>query len=180
MPQLDIASGNDETTLSVETEETLSSKTIAQTSTENRQDAGMDVTVAGVDSATSTSNGELLNERDSDVPVEHRAPLPVKETQTVKEDHPSDDGQNIKSGEADVPVKTDHEKSQSTPTSSPVCKESSLKDADLEVEPLANKKTQLENKADTSPMTVQDQLDEVNCLPLEFWFFSCACHLKFY
>uniref|UniRef100_A0A6N2KVS5 Golgin candidate 1 n=1 Tax=Salix viminalis TaxID=40686 RepID=A0A6N2KVS5_SALVM len=164
MPQLDIASGNDETTLSVETEETLSSKPIAQTSTENLQDAGMDVTVAGVDSATSTSNGELLNERDSDVPVEHRAPLPVKETQTVKEDHPSDDGQNIKSGEADVPVKTDHEKSQSTPTSSPVCKESSLKDADLEVEPLANKKTQLENKADTSPMTVQDQLDEAQGL----------------
>ncbi|KAJ6759394.1 GOLGIN-84 [Salix koriyanagi] len=164
MPQLDIASGNDETTLSVENEETLSSKTIAQTSTENLQDAGMDVTVAGVDSATSTSNGELLNERDSDVPVEHRAPLPVKETQTVKEDHPSDDGQNIRLGEADVPVKTDQEKSQSTPTSSPVCKESSLKDADLEVEPLANKKTQLENKADTSPMTVQDQLDEAQGL----------------
>ncbi|KAJ6435439.1 hypothetical protein OIU84_000597 [Salix udensis] len=164
MPQLDIASGNDEATLSVETEETLSSKTIAQTSTENLQDAGMDVTVAGVDSATSTSNGELLNERDSDVPVEHRAPLPVKEIQTVKEDHPSDDGQNIKSGEADVPVETDHEKSLSTPTSSPVCKESSLKDADLEVEPLANKKTQLENKADTSPMTMQDQLDEAQGL----------------
>lgn len=160
MPQLDIASDNDRATISVENEETLPSKTIAQTSTENLQDAGRDVTVAGVDSATSTSNGELLNEKDSDVPVEHPPPLPVKETQVVKEDHPIDDGQNIKSGEADVPVKTDQEKSQSTLTSSPVRKESSLKGADLEVETLVNEKKQLENKADTSPMTVQDQLDE--------------------
>lgn len=160
MPQLDIASDNDRATLSVENEETLPSKIIAQTSTENLQDAGRDVTVAGVDSATSTSNGELLNEKDSDVPVEHPPPLPVKETQVVKEDHPIDDGQNIKSGEADVPVKTDQEKSQSTLTSSPVRKESSLKGADLEVETLVNEKKQLENKADTSPMTVQDQLDE--------------------
>lgn len=160
MPQLDIASDNDRATLSVENEETLPSKIIAQTSTENLQDAGRDVTVAGVDSATSTSNGELLNEKDSDVPVEHPPPLPVKETQVVKEDHPIDDGQNIKSGEADVPVKTDQEKSQSTLTSSPVRKESSLKGADLEVKPLVNEKKQLENKADTSPMTVQDQLDE--------------------
>uniref|UniRef100_A0A6M2ENQ6 Golgin candidate 1 n=1 Tax=Populus davidiana TaxID=266767 RepID=A0A6M2ENQ6_9ROSI len=164
MPQLDIASDNDRATLSVENEETLSSKTIAQTSTENLQDAGRDDTVAGVDSATSTSNGELLNEKDSDVPVEHPPPLPVKETQVVKEDHPIDDGQNIKSGEADVPVKTDQEKSQSTLTSSPVRKESSLKGADLEVEPLVNEKKQLENKADTSPMTVQDQLDEAQGL----------------
>ncbi|KAG6739685.1 hypothetical protein POTOM_057299 [Populus tomentosa] len=164
MPQLDIASDNDRATLSVENEETLSSKTVAQTSTENLQDAGRDVTVAGVDSATSTSNGELLNEKDSDVPVEHPPPLPVKETQVVKEDHPIDDGQNIKSGEADVPVKTDQEKSQSTLTSSPVRKESSLKGADLEVEPLVNEKKQLENKADTSPMTVQDQLDEAQGL----------------
>lgn len=164
MPQLDIASDNDRATLSVENEETLPSKTIAQTSTENLQDAGRDVTVAGVDSATSTSNGELLNEKDSDVPVEHPPPLPVKETQVVKEDHPIDDGQNIKSGEADVPVKTDQEKSQSTLTSSPVRKESSLKGADLEVEPLVNEKKQLENKADTSPMTVQDQLDEAQGL----------------
>lgn len=160
MPQLDIASDNDRATISVENEETLPSKIIAQTSTENLQDAGRDVTVAGVDSATSTSNGELLNEKDSDVPVEHPPPLPVKETQVVKEDHPIDDGQNIKSGEADVPVKTDQEKSQSTLTSSPVRKESSLKGADLEVKPLVNEKKQLENKADTSPMTVQDQLDE--------------------
>lgn len=164
MPQLDIASDNDRATLSVENEETLPSKIIAQTSTENLQDAGRDVTVAGVDSATSTSNGELLNEKDSDVPVEHPPPLPVKETQVVKEDHPIDDGQNIKSGEADVPVKTDQEKSQSTLTSSPVRKESSLKGADLEVKPLVNEKKQLENKADTSPMTVQDQLDEAQGL----------------
>lgn len=164
MPQLDIASDNDRATISVENEETLPSKIIAQTSTENLQDAGRDVTVAGVDSATSTSNGELLNEKDSDVPVEHPPPLPVKETQVVKEDHPIDDGQNIKSGEADVPVKTDQEKSQSTLTSSPVRKESSLKGADLEVETLVNEKKQLENKADTSPMTVQDQLDEAQGL----------------
>lgn len=164
MPQLDIASDNDRATLSVENEETLSSKTIAQTSTENLQDAGRDVTVAGVNSATSTSNGELLNEKDSDVPVEHPPPLAVKETQVVKEDHPIDDGKNIKSGEADVPVKTDQEESQSTLTSSPARKESSLKGADLEVEPLVNQKKQLENKADTSPMTVQDQLDEAQGL----------------
>ncbi|KAJ6914118.1 hypothetical protein NC651_016391 [Populus alba x Populus x berolinensis] len=163
MPQLVIASDNDRATLSVENEETLPSKSITQTSTENQHDAEKDATVTAVGSAKSTSNGELLNEKDLDVPVEHPPPLP-KEIAVVNEDHPIDDGQNIKSKEADVPVNIDQEKSQSTVTSSPVNKETSTEVADFKVEPLVNQKKQLENKADSSPVTVQE-LDEVTCLP---------------
>ncbi|KAJ6923418.1 hypothetical protein NC652_016908 [Populus alba x Populus x berolinensis] len=133
MPQLVIASDNDRATLSVENEETLPSKSITQTSTENQHDAEKDATVTA-DSAKSTSNGELLNEKDLDVP------------------------------EADVPVNIDQEISQSTATSSPVNKETSTKVADFKVEPLVNQKKQLENKADSSPVTVQDQLDEAQGL----------------
>ncbi|KAJ6923417.1 hypothetical protein NC652_016908 [Populus alba x Populus x berolinensis] len=71
MPQLVIASDNDRATLSVENEETLPSKSITQTSTENQHDAEKDATVTA-DSAKSTSNGELLNEKDLDVPVAER------------------------------------------------------------------------------------------------------------
>ncbi|KAL3575109.1 hypothetical protein D5086_023210 [Populus alba] len=131
MPQLVIASDNDRATLSVENEETLPSKSITQTSTENQHDAEKDATVTA-DSAKSTSNGELLNEKDLD--------------------------------EADVPVNIDQEISQSTATSSPVNKETSTKVADFKVEPLVNQKKQLENKADSSPVTVQDQLDEAQGL----------------
>ena len=162
MPQLVIASDNDRAALSVENEETLPSKSITQTSTENQHDAEKDATVTA-DSAKSTSNGELLNEKDLDVPVEHPPPL-LKEIAVVNENHPIDDGQNIKSKEADVPVNIDQEKSQSTVTSSPVNKETSTKVADFKVEPLVNQKKQLENKADSSPVTVQE-LDEVTCLP---------------
>ncbi|KAG6770050.1 hypothetical protein POTOM_025717 [Populus tomentosa] len=163
MPQLVIASDNDRATLSVENEETLPSKSITQTSTENQHDAEKDATVTAVDSAKSTSNGELLNEKDLDVPVEHPPPL-LKEIAVVNQDHPIDDGQNIKSKEADVPVNIDQEKSQSTVTSSPVNKETSTKVADFKVEPLVNQKKHLENKADSSPVTVQDQLDEAQGL----------------
>ncbi|CAK7337483.1 unnamed protein product [Dovyalis caffra] len=161
-PQLDIASDNDRAALPVENEETLSTKPIAQASTENLHDAEKDVSVSSVDSATLPSNGELLNEKDLDVPVEHPPPLPAKEIEVVSEDHPIDDSQNIKSREADVPVKIDEEKSPSTVTCSPVNKETSLKGADLKVEPLVNLKKQPENKA--SPLTVQDQLDEAQGL----------------
>ncbi|KAJ6921207.1 LOW QUALITY PROTEIN: hypothetical protein NC652_015189 [Populus alba x Populus x berolinensis] len=155
MPQLVIASDNDRATLSVENEETLPSKSITQTSTENQHDAEKDATVTA-DSAKSTSNGELLNEKDLDVPL--------KEIAVVNENHPIDDGQNINSKEADVPVNIDQEISQSTATSSPVNKETSTKVADFKVEPLVNQKKQLENKADSSPVTVQDQLDEAQGL----------------
>ncbi|KAJ6923416.1 hypothetical protein NC652_016908 [Populus alba x Populus x berolinensis] len=97
-------------------------------------------------------------------PKKTKSKMKLKEIAVVNENHPIDDGQNINSKEADVPVNIDQEISQSTATSSPVNKETSTKVADFKVEPLVNQKKQLENKADSSPVTVQDQLDEAQGL----------------
>lgn len=185
-----MASVKDRASLSVENEGTHSSKPIAQTSTEQQHNADKDassiwssgtlanevdihnvdhvevpVTVNIADTVTSTSNGELLNEKASDVPVEHPpSRLPAKEIEVGNEDHPIDGGQNIKLRDAKIASNIDQERSQSTISDSPVNIETPIKDADHKVEPLVNQKNQEEHKADTSPMNIQDQLDEVNYL----------------
>ncbi|CAK7323201.1 unnamed protein product [Dovyalis caffra] len=117
-------------TFMVENEETLSTKPIAQASTE-KLDTKNDITTSSVNSTTSPSNGKLLNKKDLDVPVEHPSSLPAKEIEVVIEDHLIDDGQNIKSREVDIPIKTDKEKSPSITISSPTNKETILKSVNL-------------------------------------------------
>jgi hypothetical protein len=128
-------------------------------------------TVTDVEAVTS-SNGEIVNENALDVHKEH-PPLsfPAKTVEIVNEDDPIDAGQSIKSGDADVTTKIDQEISQSVSIDLPSNSETQLEDGDIKVEPLVNqkrqqedkteKKRQLEDKADGSPLKVQDQLDEV-------------------
>lgn len=119
-------------------------------------------TFTDLDIAISTSNGELRNENDSDVHLDHpSSPLPPKEMGIVNEDHSDDAGQITKSADADVPLKID---SKTQAVDPPVNSESSLKDADVKVETPSIKKKQQELKADDPPTKVQDQLEEAQGL----------------
>ncbi|XP_059432666.1 golgin candidate 1 isoform X2 [Corylus avellana] len=131
-------------------------------------------TVTDVEAIT-PSNGEIVNENALDVHKEHPPlSLPAKTVEIVNEDRPIDAGQSIKSGDADVTSKIDQERSQSVSTDLPSNGEIQLEDGDIEVEPLViqkgqqedktEKKRQLEDKADGSPLKVQDQLDEAQGL----------------
>lgn len=119
-------------------------------------------TFTDLDIAISTSNGELRNENDSDVHLDHpSSSLPPKEMGIVNEDHSDDAGQIAKSADADVPLKID---SKTQVVDPPVNSESSLKDADFKVETPSIKKKQQELKADDQPTKVQDQLEEAQGL----------------
>ncbi|XWS26785.1 hypothetical protein CRYUN_Cryun26dG0060000 [Craigia yunnanensis] len=120
--------------------------------------------VSNAEASLSTSNGELLNENASDVHVEHPPSLlAAKDIEIVSEDHLTDGGQNIESQSADVPSKTDQERSQPVVADSPVDTEAQLKEDDVKVETPVNQKKPQEQNADT-PTIVQDQLDEAQGL----------------
>ena len=125
--------------------------------------------VSNAEAQLSTSNGELLNENASDVHVEHPpSRLAAKDIEVVSEDHLTDGGQNMESQSADVPSKTDQERSQPVVADSHVNTEAQLKEEDVKVETPVNQKKPEEQNADTSPTIVQDQLDEVtNTLKLK-------------
>ncbi|XWS72083.1 hypothetical protein CRYUN_Cryun02cG0010100 [Craigia yunnanensis] len=120
--------------------------------------------VSNAEAQLSTSNGELLNENASNVHVEHPpSRLAAKDIEVVSEDHLTDGGQNMESQSADVPSKTDQERSQPVVADSPVNTEAQLKE-DVKVETPVNQKKPHERNDDTSPTIVQDQLDEAQGL----------------
>lgn len=127
--------------------------------------AEVPVTVTDADAAVSSSNGELLNENASDVDVEQSpSSLPPKEIEIADEDHSNDAGEKIKSEDADVPLKTDNERSLSVVVEPPVNSESPLKDVASKVDTAVTQKKQQEHKMDSPPMKVQDQLEEAQGL----------------
>ncbi|XP_020536568.1 golgin candidate 1 isoform X2 [Jatropha curcas] len=191
--QSGVASDKDREILSVENDATPSSKSIPQTITDQQTDkdassiissdrlasevvqndsdrAEVTVTPAAADAATSASNGELLNEKVSDVPMpmEHPPSLsPAKEIEVLNEDHqhhPVDAGQDVKLRDADVPSKIDQERSPSEITDPPINGETLVKDGDVKTEPPVNQQNQPQLKADTSPRKIQDQLEEAQGL----------------
>lgn len=148
-------------------------------------------TVSDVEAVASTSNGELVNDK---VDINEGQPTsvsPVAEVEIVSEDYSVDAGQNLKSRDADVTSQIDQDGSQSASVDAPSVSETQSNDADskvetssnqkkqqehkgdasptklLEVETSSNQKKQHEHKDDASPMKLQDQLDEVKCLPFK-------------
>ncbi|XP_021276385.1 golgin candidate 1 isoform X2 [Herrania umbratica] len=120
---------------------------------------------SNAEASLSTSNGELLNENASDVHAEQpSSPLAAKEMEVVSEDHLANGGQNIDFESADAPMKTDQERSQPVVSDSPVNTEAQVKEDDVKVETPVNQMKPQEQKADTPPMKVQDQLDEAQGL----------------
>ncbi|KAL4302750.1 hypothetical protein GQ457_10G016980 [Hibiscus cannabinus] len=69
--------------------------------------------VSNAEASLSTSNGEFFNENASDVYVEHPpSSFAAKDIEVFSEDHLTDGGQDTKSQTADVPSKTEQEKSE--------------------------------------------------------------------
>lgn len=135
----------------------------------NKNDSGLvevPVTVTDREDVASTPNGELLNESTPEVREENSSPLLAKQFEISSKHHPVEDDSATKSGSFDVPQKTDQEKPQSENTEAPNNSETQSKAADVKVEPLNNQKKQQEQKADSAPKKVQEQLDEVKHLTL--------------
>ncbi|KAK9275050.1 hypothetical protein L1049_022308 [Liquidambar formosana] len=190
-PPLDVAPDKGRAARPLETDGTTSSHSMGQTSYEQQgnvdknasiaaiplsetlpndvvkhesEHAEIPATVTVLEPVTSNSNGELVNESDLDVREEHTPP-PFHATgyEVVNENHAVEAGQIIRSGDANVPSKIE-ERSESLSADSPINSDTQSKDADIKVEPLFDQKKQQEHKADTSPMKVQEQLEEAQGL----------------
>lgn len=188
----DIAPDKDRATRSFENEETTSSNSTAQANNEQLQNGNKDASVFGipsletlpndmvkpeadlpevaptvtdVEAIASTSNGELVNDK-ADANEEQPTSLPpTAGVEIVSEDHPVEEGQNIRSRDADVPSQIDQEGSQSVNVDAPSSSDTQSNDSESKVETISNQKKQQEHKGDASPMKLQDQLDEVKYLP---------------
>ncbi|GLU09927.1 hypothetical protein SLE2022_267620 [Rubroshorea leprosula] len=187
----DVRPDKDRATLSSENEGNPTAKSAVQTSSEQYSDNEIDVShvtqilssepleqdtvkhdgnqgevsasVSSAEAPMSTANGSLLNENATDVLEDHPASqLPAKEIDVVSEDHLNDSGQNIKFDNADVPSKIVQERSQSATIDSPVKCEAEIRDAGVKVESQVSQKN--EDKVNTQPVRVQDQLDEAQGL----------------
>uniref|UniRef100_A0A5B7BCX6 Putative golgin candidate 1 n=1 Tax=Davidia involucrata TaxID=16924 RepID=A0A5B7BCX6_DAVIN len=173
--QLDLAPDKDRAAQSIENDGITPSNSTTQTSNEEhrsvdevKHDADhveVPATVTDVEAVALTSNGKLVNENTSDdregIPS---SPLAAKGIEVVHEDPPVDSGENMRLGDASAPTKIDQERSESESADTPSKVESQLKDTDLKVEPHLDQKKQQEQKADISPMKVQEQLDEAQGL----------------
>lgn len=121
------------------------------------------------EAVTSTSNGELVNEIAAVGREEHLLPLIAKEVEVVHENNQVqsvDSGQDNRYKDADVPPNFDQERSLSIATNVPSNRKNQLEVADGNEEPVIERSKQLEPKAGSSPLKVQeqDQLEEVSYL----------------
>ncbi|KAM5547590.1 golgin candidate 1 [Rosa sericea] len=121
------------------------------------------------EAATSTSNGELVNENAAVGREEHPSPLIAKEVEVVHENNQVqsvDAGQDKRSKDADVPPTPVQERSQSIATDVPSNRKNQSEVADGNEEPVLERSKQLEHKAGSSPSKVreQDQLEEAQGL----------------
>ncbi|KAL6958110.1 hypothetical protein U1Q18_050882, partial [Sarracenia purpurea var. burkii] len=123
--------------------------------------------VPTVESVSSTLNDEIIIEDSSKVSeVVPSSAIVVKGVEVVHEYPPDDSGQSIREGDAYTPAKVEEVGSQSVRVDvrAPSEVDTQLKDADLKIEPWSNQKKQQEQKANTSPIKVQEQLDEAQGL----------------
>lgn len=188
----DVRPDKESTAHSTENEGTPIAKPVVKTSDEQYRDNEKDVTtipssetletdivkhdtdqvevsesVSHAEAPVSTSNGETPNENASNGHEDHSAlSLPAKEIDIVGQDHANDSGQNIKLDDMDVPSKIvqEEEKPRSAISDSPVKSEAQTNDTDTKVESPINQKKPVEDKADTQPEKVQDQLEEAQGL----------------
>ncbi|KAI8021425.1 Golgin candidate 1 [Camellia lanceoleosa] len=190
--QSDVAPDKDRAVFSIENDGTSPSNSNAQKSNEEQHNVEKDGSISGsllsesilneeakhdtvheeapaavphVEANVLISNDELTNKDSSDVyEGVSSSPIAVKGVEIVHEDPPVDASSNIRVGDAGTPTKIDEEVSQSISVDAPSKVHMQLKDADLKVEPHSNQKKQQEQKADSSPIKVQDALDEAQGL----------------
>ncbi|ONH97971.1 hypothetical protein PRUPE_7G221400 [Prunus persica] len=138
----------------------LTETTAIEVGQSNAHEAEASTTSTDKEAVTSTSNGELVNEIPSDGHEEHPFPLSAKEVEVVDENHQVesvDAGQENKSRDADVHPETDQNRTESTTTTAISNRETQSKVADVNEEPVIEQSKQVEHKAGSTPVKVQEQ-----------------------
>ncbi|XP_048423330.1 golgin candidate 1-like isoform X2 [Pyrus x bretschneideri] len=135
----------------------------------NAERAEASTTLTDREANTSTSNGKLVNEIDSDGHEEHPLPSPAKEVEVVDENHQVesvDAGQDSKSRNSDVHPEIDQGRTESINTDAISNRETQPKVADGNEEPVVEKNKLIEHKSGSSPVKVQeqDQIEEAQGL----------------
>ncbi|TKY44579.1 Golgin candidate 1 [Spatholobus suberectus] len=125
-------------------------------------DAEALVNDADVEVATIAANGDPAKENASD--IRENDPPPVPKGIEGPSDEPASTGQIIKSGDLDANKNMEQEKSESVATDTAPNNDTILKDSDVKVESVVDRKNQEDQKTDISPKKVQDQLDEAQGL----------------
>ncbi|XP_034223708.1 golgin candidate 1 isoform X3 [Prunus dulcis] len=138
----------------------LTETTAIEVGQNNAHEAEASTTSTDKEAVTSTSNGELVNEIPPDGHEEHPFPLSAKEVEVVDENHQVesvDAGQENKSRDADVHPETDQNRTESTTTTAISNRETQSKVADVNEEPVIEQSKQVEHKAGSTPVKVQEQ-----------------------
>ncbi|OVA20235.1 hypothetical protein BVC80_157g29 [Macleaya cordata] len=121
--------------------------------------------VINVPEAVSSSvNGEITIENTSDGHEGSSSVFVAAGVEVVNKDHPVDADHISNVGAEDVPLKIDEERSELKSVEIHSSNDTQSKDADLKDQPLSDPKKQQERKRDSSPIRVQDQLDEAQGL----------------
>ncbi|CAN6564413.1 unnamed protein product [Malus baccata var. baccata] len=135
----------------------------------NAEQAEASISLTDREANTSTSNGKLVNEIDSDGREEHPLPSPAKEVEVVDENHQVESvgaGQDKKSRNSDVHPEIDQGRTESINTDAISNRETQPKVADGNEEPVVEKSKPIEHKSGSSPLKVQeqDQIEEAQGL----------------
>ncbi|RXI05971.1 hypothetical protein DVH24_018013 [Malus domestica] len=135
----------------------------------NAEQAEASISLIDREANTSTSNGKLVNEIDSDGREEHPLPSPAKEVEVVDENHQVESvgaGQDNKSRNSDVHPEIDQGRTESINTDAISNRETQPKVADGNEEPVVEKSKPIEHKSGSSPLKVQeqDQIEEAQGL----------------
>ncbi|XP_008242507.1 PREDICTED: golgin candidate 1 isoform X3 [Prunus mume] len=138
----------------------LTETTAIELGQNNADEAEASTTSTDKEAVTSTSNGELVNEIPSDGHEEHPFPLSATEVEVVDENHQVesvDAGQDNNFRDADVHPETDQNRTESSTTTAISNRETQSKVADGNEEPVIEQSKQVEHKAGSTPVKVQEQ-----------------------
>ncbi|KAK7309631.1 hypothetical protein RJT34_06517 [Clitoria ternatea] len=139
------------------------SKVVADDVTKHdKDDAKALVNDTDVEVATVPANDDPAEENASDTHEVDEAPAP--KGVEGPGDEPTSDGQSIQSGDLDANKYMNQEKPESVNADTAPNSDTILKDSGVNIEFSMSKKIQKDQKTDTSPKKVQDQLDEAQGL----------------
>ncbi|XP_042485750.1 golgin candidate 1-like [Macadamia integrifolia] len=121
-------------------------------------------TFTDVEPVTSSTSGELAVENKSEGHEDSSSVLSTASgVEALDRDLAADSGQTIRLPDEDIPVKIDQEKSEPETVETHSNIDTQMKDVDVK-ELVSEPKKQQEHKSDSSPIKVQDQLDEAQGL----------------
>ncbi|XP_043707627.1 golgin-84 isoform X2 [Telopea speciosissima] len=122
-------------------------------------------TINDAEPVTSSMSGELVVEKTSEGHEDSSLALSTASgVEAVDRDLPADSGQDIKLTDEDTTVNTDQEKTEPETAETNSNNDTQKKDADIKEQLVSEPKKQQEHKSNSSPIIVQDQLEEAQGL----------------